>query len=161
MASSSNSIFSKVSVNSKGLFILKSHIQSASKVGCKSGSLNISSDPEILEFNHLIHGLITTMKKKINVPESPAPSFTPVIPGTPTSSKGPQELLEDEKFIDQQLAHFALEQRKLELRFQSYRDRKIEFIRKCALENAMEPNDQIKHAAMIAAADPKVQDEGD
>ena len=83
------------------------------------------------------------MKKKINVPEFPAPSFTPVISGTPTSSKGPQELLEDEKFIDQQLAHFALEQRKLELRFQSYRDRKIEFIRKHALKNAMEPSDQI------------------
>ena len=95
------------------------------------------------------------------VPESPAPSFTPVIPGTPTSSKGPQELLEDEKFIDQQLARFAVEQRKLELRFQSYRDHKIEFIRKCALDDAMKPNDQIKHAALIAAADPKVQDEGD
>ena len=46
-------------------------------------------------------------------PESPAPSFTPVILGTPT--KGPQELLEHEKFIDQQLACFAVEQRKLEL----------------------------------------------
>ena len=114
MASSSNSVFSKVSVNLKGLFIPKSHIQSASKFGCKSGSSNISSDPKILEFNHPIHGLITTMKKKINVPEFPAPSFTPVISGTPTSSKGPQELLEDEKFIDQQLARFALEQRKLE-----------------------------------------------
>ena len=90
-----------------------------------------------------------------------APSFTPVIPGTPTLSKGPQELLEDEKFIDQQLACFAVEQRKLELRFQSYRDRKIEFIRKRALDDTMKPNDQIKHAAMIAAADPKVQDEGD
>ena len=161
MASNSNSIFSKVSVNAKGLFIPKSHIQAASKVGCKSGSSNISSNSDILEFNHLVHGLITTTKKKMNVPESPVPSFTLVIPGTPASSKGTQELLEDEKFINQQLARFAVEQRKLELQFQSYRDRKIEFIRKHALKDAMNPNDQIKHAAMIAAADPKVQDKGD
>ena len=161
MASNSNSIFTKVSVNAKGLFIPKYHIQAASKVGHRSGSSNISSNSDIIEFNHPVHGLITTTKKKMNVPESSAPSSTPVIPGTPTSSKGPQELLEDEKFIDQQLARFAIEQRKLELRFQSYRDHKIEFIRKHALDDAMKPNDQIKHAAMIAAADPKVQDEGD
>ena len=158
MASNSNSVFTKVSVNAKGLFIPKSHIQAASKVGHRSGTSNISSDSNILKFNHPVHGLITTTKKRMNVPESPAPSFTPVIPGAPTSSKGPKKLLEDEKFIDQQIACFAVEQRKLELQFQSYRDCKIEFIRKCALKDTMNPNDQIKHAAMIAAADPKEMD---
>ena len=159
MASNSNSVFSKVSIDASGLFIPKTHIQNASK--SKSGSSNISSDSRILEFDHPVHGCIITTKKRMIILDPPAHFFTPAVPSTPTLSKGPQELLEDEKFVDQQLAHFAVEQRKLELWFQSYRDHKIEFIRKCALEDTMNPNDQIKHAAMIAAADPKVQNEGD
>ena len=37
----------------------------------------------------------------------------------------------------------------------------MEFIRKHALEDAMEPNDHIRHAALVAASDPKVQNNGD
>ena len=51
-----------------------------------------------------IHGLITTTKKRMIILGSPAPLFTPVVPSTPTLSKGYQELLEDKRFIDEQLA---------------------------------------------------------
>ena len=137
MSSNSKSIFTKVTINNKGLFIPKSHIETASKVGCKSGSSNTSTESDILKFNHLVHGLITTTKKRIIIPDSPAPSFTLVVPSTPNSVKSAQELLEDEKFIDDQLTHFAVEQRKIELQFQSYRDQKMEMVRKHALEDAM------------------------